>query len=48
MSLLCPYYSCANTRAKTVFVALKTKIKGTIQHLVIDFTGLKLYGTCRI
>ncbi|ATF10052.1 Mobile element protein (plasmid) [Candidatus Enterovibrio altilux] len=31
-------------RAIPVNVAFKTKNKGTIQHLTIDYTGLKAYG----
>lgn len=42
--LSCPHYSCISKRAKTVNVAFKTKTKGTIQHLAIDATGLKVYG----
>ncbi|CAK2766231.1 hypothetical protein VCRA217O317_220007 [Vibrio crassostreae] len=31
-------------RAKMVNVSFKTKTRGAIQHLVIDATGLKVYG----
>ncbi len=44
LPLSCPNYSCISKRAKTVNVAFKTKTKGTIQHLAIDTTGLKVYG----
>lgn len=44
LSLSCPHYSCISKRAKTVNIAFKTKTKGTIQHLAIDATGLKVYG----
>ncbi len=44
LPLSCPHYSCISKRAKTVNVTLKTKTKGTIQHLAIDATGLKVYG----
>ncbi|ATF08902.1 Mobile element protein [Candidatus Enterovibrio altilux] len=44
LSLLCPHCSCISKQAKTVNIAFKTNIKGTIQYLAIDFTGLKVYG----
>lgn len=44
LPLLCSHYSCISKRAKTVNVDFKTKTKGTIQHLAIDATGLKVYG----
>ncbi|HAS8246700.1 TPA: IS5 family transposase [Vibrio vulnificus] len=44
LPLSCPHYSCISKLAKTVNVAFKTKTKGTIQHLAIDSTGLKVYG----
>ncbi|WP_425667491.1 IS5 family transposase [Vibrio tubiashii] len=44
LPLSCPHYSCISKRAKTVNVAFKTKTKGTIQHLAIDATGLKVFG----
>lgn len=44
LPLSCPHYSCISKRAKTVYIAFKTKAKGTIQHLAIDATGLKVYG----
>ncbi len=42
--LVCPYYTCISRRAKEVEVSSKTKTRGTIQHLAIDATGLKVYG----
>ena len=39
--LICPHYSCISCRAKEIEVSLKTKTRGTIQHLAIDFTGLR-------
>lgn len=42
--LICPHYSCISRRAKEVEVSFKTKTRGTIQHLAIDSTGLKVYG----
>ncbi|ATF08878.1 Mobile element protein [Candidatus Enterovibrio altilux] len=44
LPLLCPYYSRMSRRAHTVNIACKTKTKGTIQHLIINFTGLQVYG----
>ncbi|TPE62821.1 IS5 family transposase, partial [Shewanella sp. LC2] len=42
--LSCPHYTCISKRAKTVKIAFKTKTRGTIEHLAIDSTGLKVYG----
>ncbi|MEA5239112.1 IS5 family transposase, partial [Vibrio parahaemolyticus] len=42
--LVCPHYTCISRRAKEVEVSFKTKTRGTIQHLAIDATGLKVYG----
>lgn len=42
--LSCPHYTCISKRAKTVKIAFKTKTSGTIEHLAIDSTGLKVYG----
>ena len=44
LPLSCPHYSYISKRAKMVNVAFNTKTKGTIQHLAIDATGLKVYG----
>ncbi len=43
LPLSCPHCSCISKRAKTVDVAFKTKTKGTIQHIAIDATALKVY-----
>lgn len=42
--LSCPHYGCISRRTKDVDVSFKTKTKGSIQHLAIDATGLKVYG----
>ena len=42
--LTSPHYSCISRRAKEVEVSFNTKTRGTIQHLAIDSTGLKVYG----
>ena len=42
--LVCPHYTCISRRAKDVEVCFKTSSLGTIQHLAIDATGLKVYG----
>ena len=42
--LICPHYSCISRGDKEVEVSFKTKTRGTIQHLAIDSTGLKVYG----
>ncbi|ATF09786.1 Mobile element protein [Candidatus Enterovibrio altilux] len=39
-----PYYSCISKHAKTVSVTFKTKNKGSVQHLAIEPTELKVYG----
>ncbi len=44
LPLVCPHYTCICRRAKKVEVSFKTKTRGTIQHLAIDATGLKVYG----
>jgi uncharacterized protein YaiE (UPF0345 family) len=41
--LRCPDYSCVSRRAKSVNVSFKTP-RGEIAHLVIDSTGLKVFG----
>ncbi|WP_161492987.1 transposase [Candidatus Enterovibrio altilux] len=40
----CSQYLCVSKRVKTVNVAFKMNTKRTIQHLAIDFAGLKTYG----
>jgi hypothetical protein len=42
--LICPHYTYRSRRAKDVEVCFKTSSRGTIQHLDIDATGLKVYG----
>lgn len=42
--LTCPHYTCISRRAKQVEVSFKPKTRGSIQHLAIDATGLKVYG----
>ncbi|ATF09070.1 Mobile element protein [Candidatus Enterovibrio altilux] len=37
------HYLCISKRTKMVNVAFKTQTKGTIQLLIIDFTGLKIH-----
>ncbi|MEL2271659.1 IS5 family transposase, partial [Klebsiella pneumoniae] len=40
----CPDYSCVSRQAKSVNVSFKTPTRGEIAHLVIDSTGLKVFG----
>jgi hypothetical protein len=42
--LRCPDYSSVSKRAKSVNVSFKTPTRGEIAHLVIDSTGLKVFG----
>ncbi len=42
--LRCPDYSCVSRQAKSVNVSFKTPTRGEIAHLVIDSTGLKVFG----
>ncbi|CAH1536806.1 hypothetical protein THZG08_580003 [Vibrio owensii] len=42
--LVCPHYTCISRRAKYVEISFKPSTRGTIQHLAIDATGLKVYG----
>jgi len=44
VSLVCPHYICISRRAKDVEVCFKTSSLGTIQHLAIDATRLRVYG----
>ncbi|MGG2143695.1 IS5 family transposase [Symbiopectobacterium sp. RP] len=44
LSLHCPDYSLLSKRAKTVNISIKTPTPGEISHLVIDGTGLKVFG----
>lgn len=43
-----PSYSCLSKRAKTVAVNYKRRARGPIAHVVVDATGLKIYGEARI
>jgi hypothetical protein len=42
--LNCPDYTCISKRAKSVNIPFKTPTRGEIAHLVIDSTGLKVFG----
>ncbi len=42
--LFCPHYICISRRSKDIEVSFKAKTRGSIQHLAIDATGLKVYG----
>ncbi|MBS4689817.1 transposase, partial [Aeromonas sobria] len=42
--LCAPDYSCVSKRARTVKVAYRQPPKGRITDLVIDSTGLKVFG----
>ena len=42
--LRCPDYSSVSKRAKSVNVSFKASTRGEIAHLVIDSTGLKVFG----
>lgn len=44
LPLRCPDYSLLSRRAKTVNISIKTPTRGEISHLVIDSTGLKVFG----
>ncbi len=44
LPLRCPDYSLVSRRAKTVSISIKTPTRGEISHLVIDSTGLKVFG----
>ncbi|MCF5899640.1 IS5 family transposase [Aeromonas veronii] len=44
MPLCAPDYSCVSKRARTVKVAYRQPAKGRITDLVIDSTGLKVFG----
>ena len=39
-----PDYSCISKRAKTVEIKYRLPSHGPVAHLVIDATGLKVYG----
>lgn len=42
--LRCPDYTSVSKRAKSVNVCFKAPTRGEIAHLVIDSTGLKVFG----
>ncbi|OOL08928.1 IS5 family transposase, partial [Klebsiella aerogenes] len=42
--LRCPDYTSVSKRAKSVNISFKTPTRGEIAHLVIDSTGLKVFG----
>ncbi|AHF74181.1 transposase ISSoEn1, IS5 ssgr IS903 family [Candidatus Sodalis pierantonius str. SOPE] len=44
LSLRCPDYSLVSRRAKIVDISIKTPTRGEISHLVIDGTGLRIFG----
>jgi hypothetical protein len=44
LPLRCSDYSLASRRAKTVNISIKTPTRSEITHLVIDGTGLKVFG----
>jgi hypothetical protein len=44
LPLCCPDYSLISKRAKRVNISIKTPTRGEISHLVIDATGLKVFG----
>ncbi|CRL46887.1 Transposase DDE domain protein (plasmid) [Sodalis glossinidius str. 'morsitans'] len=44
LPLRCPDYSLLSKRAKTVKISIKTPTRGEISPLVIDGTGLKVFG----
>ncbi|EIC83090.1 IS5 family transposase [Serratia sp. M24T3] len=44
ISLRCPDYSCVSRRAKFVSIPFKNPTRGEVTHLVIDSTGLKVFG----
>ncbi len=44
LSSLYPDYTCVSKRAKSVNVNIRTPTRGEIAHLVIDSTGLKVFG----
>ncbi|WP_457774952.1 transposase [Serratia fonticola] len=44
LPLCCPDYSLASKRANSVNISIKMPTRGEISHLVIDATGLKVFG----
>lgn len=44
VQLTTPGYSCISKRANTVKVNYRNPSRGAMSHLVVDGTGLKVYG----
>lgn len=44
LPLRCPDYSCVSRRAQSVCTPFKKPTRGEVAHLVIDSTGLKVFG----
>nr|WP_249265877.1 transposase [Serratia proteamaculans] len=44
MKFLCPDYSCVSRRTKSPSIPFKKITRGEIVHLVINSTGLKVFG----
>ncbi|STE53105.1 Transposase DDE domain [Edwardsiella tarda] len=44
LPLRSPDYSLVSKRAKSINISIKTPTRGEISHLVIDATGLKVFG----
>jgi hypothetical protein len=44
VSLQSPDYSCISKRVNTVKINYRVPSKGPVTYLVIDYTGLKVYG----
>ncbi|CSC07595.1 transposase [Vibrio cholerae] len=42
--LYCPHYIYISRLTRKVDISFKTKTRGVIQHLDVDFTSLKVYG----
>ncbi|CAK2766625.1 transposase [Vibrio crassostreae] len=42
--LTSPDYTCISKRSKTVQIKYRNKSRGTIRHIAIDSTGLKVFG----
>ena len=44
VELKSPNYSCISKRAKTVDIKYRRRSTGAVRHLVVDATGLKVFG----
>ena len=44
LSLTAPDYSCISKRAKTVDIKYRNPSRGAVTYVVVDATGLKVYG----